>query len=617
MTDLSTFKKEMRERHKGEAASNVDARTHINGNGAAPTRDGSKKPRLHIDNVNPDTTVEALRDILAGAEGFYDRGVPVRLAYDQVQQGTVAQVITPDLLVLTAHKACRPYLIKTKDDRTAEIDARLPKSLASMYLDWRGEWKLPVLNGVATTPLLHSDGSFRSAQGYDQATGMWCETMPDLINAVPECPTLEQARSALALVRYTFKTFCFADAVMVDQDGVQVVDTTTPPGRDESGFLTALLTAVCRPSLYLAPGILFRAPSMSGAGAGKGLLARCICHIAFGRQPHAVTPGADTEELDKRISAELIEGSPTLFLDNLNNMTLKSNLLASAITERPSKVRVLGKSEMVTLNASAFVILTGNGLAVSEDLARRFIEIEFDPRTEDPEAREFTTDIRSEVKARRTELLAALLTIWKWGRISGDITTGKALGSFEQWCEWVRDPLLTLGCQDPVKRIGEAKAKDSRRQMIGDLFAVWQKLHGETPVAANGLHESVKAVIDPQNKGRQYVAAVLQSHVGTRLSGFMLTRQAPVGHWGHATYALQRTSAPEDEGHRDHRGHRDSDESLDPPMTPMTPMPSGNLKEFPAEETTPNNFGSGEQTHRGHRGHREEVQPRKMRRIDL
>jgi len=27
---------------------------------------------------------------------------------------------------------------------------------------------------------------------------------------------------------------------------------------------------------------------MSGAGAGKGLLARCICNIAFGRDPHAV-----------------------------------------------------------------------------------------------------------------------------------------------------------------------------------------------------------------------------------------------------------------------------------------------------------------------------------------
>ena len=62
-----------------------------------------------------------------------------------------------------------------------------------------------------------------------------------------------------------------------------------------------------------------------------------------------------------------------LFLDNLNNAAFSSDLLASVITERPARVRVLGRSQMVQLNASAFVILTGNGLTVSEDLARRFI----------------------------------------------------------------------------------------------------------------------------------------------------------------------------------------------------------------------------------------------------
>ena len=113
---------------------------------------------------------------------------------------------------------------------------------------------------------------------------------------------------------------------------------------------------------------------------------------------------------------------------------------------------------MVPFNASALVILTGNGLTVSEDLARRFIAVDFDPRTEDPEARPFTTNIRAEVTARRKELLAALLTIWRWGRIATDIKPGLPLGSFEQWGHWVRDPLVALGCQDPVARVSEAKS---------------------------------------------------------------------------------------------------------------------------------------------------------------
>ena len=381
-------------------------------------------------------------------------------------------------------------------------------------------------------------------------------------DSFPSRPTRNEAEEAFRLIRETFKTFCYADAEMLDDpSGIAVVDTGKAPGRDEFSFLVALLTAVCRPSLYLAPGVLLRAASLSGAGAGKGLLARCICIIAFGRDPHAVTAGATAEELEKRIAAELMEGSPSLFLDNLNNTAFRSDLLASAITERPARVRLLGKSQMVPLNASAFVILTGNGLSVSEDLARRFITVEFDPRTEDPEARPFKNDIRAEVRERRPELLAALLTIWRWGRIATDIKPGRTLGSFEQWCHWVRDPLLALGCQDPGERVSEAKERDGRRQEVVDLFNAWWERHGDRPVAVSQLHDDVKQVADPQKRGRQYVASRLEKLAGTRMGGFVLTRQAAVGKWGKATYALKEAARSED--HRGHWGHRDEEQRFD------------------------------------------------------
>ena len=283
-----------------------------------------------------------------------------------------------------------------------------------------------------------------------------------------------------------------------------------------------------------------RAASMSGAGAGKGLLARCISIVAFGREPHAVTGGASSEELEKRIAAELMQGTPILFLDNLNNRAFKSDLLASAITERPARVRVLGKSQMVPLNASSFVILTGNGLSVSEDLARRFIAVEFDPKMEDPESRSFAIDIRAEVTNRQMELLAALLTIWRWGR-SCNLKPGRPLGSFEQWCKWVRDPLLALGCKDPVDRVSEAKQRDNRRQMIAEIFTMWWECHGDKPTAIRDLHEKVWRTIDPQNRGRQFMSSQVEKLTGTRMAGFVLTRQAPAGQWGVATYALIKT----------------------------------------------------------------------------
>jgi hypothetical protein len=523
----------------------------------APAGTHGKKPKLLIENCNPDRTVAVLRDILAGAGSLYDRGVPVRLAFDQIQQGTIAEVITPDALVLMAHAVCRPRVIK--EGTAVEKDARLPRPFAVMYLGWRGEWRLPPLNGIATAPLLHDDGTIKSTEGYDPVSGMWCEKMLDLSELVPERPTNDQAATALALIRNTFKTFCFADAETIAgaDGGMEVVDVGKPPGRDESAFLVALLTAVCRPSLHLAPGVLLRAAPMSGAGAGKGLLARCMCIVAFGREPHAVTAGATAEELEKRIAAELIEGSPALFLDNLNNTAFKSDLLASAITERPARVRLLGRSQMVPLNATAFVVLTGNGLTVSEDLARRFIAVNFDPRTEDPEARRFTTDIRAEVRGRRTELLAALLTIWRWGRIATDVKAGLPLGSFEQWCRWVRDPLVALGCQDPAERVSEAKERDGRRQVFADLFAIWWERHSDQPIAVRQLHEDVRQAVDPQGRGRQYLAAQLEKLDGARVAGYVFSRQAPAGKWGAATYALKKTAISEE--HRDDRGHRADD----------------------------------------------------------
>jgi hypothetical protein len=165
-------------------------------------------------------------------------------------------------------------------------------------------------------------------------------------------------------LRETFRTFPFADAPRIhDQSlGAEVVDLAQPPGLDESTFLVGLVTAICRPELWLAPGFLVRAPEISGAGSGKGLLMRAVCAIAFGIQPRAFTKGGDRQELDKRLASDLIEAAPMLFLDNVNGSILRSDILASILTERPARVRPLGRTGMVALNSTAFIAVTGNGV---------------------------------------------------------------------------------------------------------------------------------------------------------------------------------------------------------------------------------------------------------------
>jgi hypothetical protein len=384
---------------------------------------------------------------------------------------------------------------------------------------------------------LSDDGGIRTAQGYDAATGLWCEAIPDVGGHVPRRPSRADADAALRLVRDFFKTFCFADAETRWANGANIVDLRRPPGLDESSFLASLLGAVCRASLWLAPGSLFRGAQLSGSGAGKGKLARSICAVAYGRQPSAVTAGKSDEELEKRVAAALLEGGPAILFDNFNNTKFESASLESALTERPAKVRQFRTLDLVLLNALASIFVTGNGILLARDMVRRFLPTEFDAHMEDPEQRVFEDDIVAEAARKRPELLVALLTIWRWGRLES-LRRGRALGSYEQWCAWVRDPLLALGCRDPVERLSETKARDPLRQMIGDLFAGWDKHHGSNPQTAHSLHSEVQKIIDPHVRGRQFVAGQLEQLAGTRLAGFVLTRNKGINPREAATYAL-------------------------------------------------------------------------------
>ena len=226
--------------------------------------------------------------------------------------------------------------------------------------------------------------------------------------------------------------------------------------------------------------MLVTAPAVSGAGCGKGLLVRAICAIAFGIRPRAFTTGGERHELDKRLAAELIEAQPALFLDNANGIRLRRYSLRV-----PARVRVLGQTRMVPLNSTAFIAVTGNGLTVTEDLARRFISCELDAdakiRSYVPSPEDFST--RSSGIALNSS--SAVLTIWRWGR-----QKARSLHAVSRWGasrpgQHGAAIAVSLGCRDPVDRIEAIKAKDPRRQRIRELFCTWWEHHGAAPTKAN------------------------------------------------------------------------------------------------------------------------------------
>ena len=413
-----------------------------------------------------------------------------------------------------------------------------------------GSWGLKTFRGITTAPILKNDGSIRIASGYDRETGLWCHNIPDL--NIPERPTEADARAALHRVRRFFRTFPFADgARLPDAEQAEVNDLERSPGLDESIFLVALLTAVCRQSLELAPAFLCDAPNLSGAGTGKGLLVKAICIISSGVRPSAFTSGHDAEEFDKRLTSALIQAHPSVFLDNFNSKELTSDILASVLTESPAMVRPMGHTKTVPLHTRTFIGITGNNVEIAEDMARRILKTHLDAGMEDPEQRKFAPGFLDSVLASRSSLLSDALTIWRWGRQTV-LKPGKPLGSYEVWAQWCRDPLLALGTRDPVDRIAEIKAADPRRRAAIDFFDVWWAVHADTIVKSTEVAPEVSAHIDdkPVKKddgsfqySRQKIAKYLKGYAGTRLGGYAfikLTDASPNKRAPAAHYKLQR-----------------------------------------------------------------------------
>jgi hypothetical protein len=333
---------------------------------------------------------------------------------------------------------------------------------------------------------------------------------------------------------------------------MSTVDLSSDPGLDESAFLVALLTAVCRPSLPTAPGCLINSTSLNGAGTGKGLLVRSIAVIGSGAKPVAFTSGHNRDEFDKRLVAAMIKAKPVVFLDNFNSEELTSNTLASALTEDPCEVRLMGQSQNVPLYTRTLIAITGNGVTIAEDLARRLLLIMLDAKMEDPELRKFEPGFLDTVFEARGDLLTHALTIWRWGRQHKTLARGKPLGSFELWAHWCRDPLLALGCRDPIDRLAEIKAADPKRRALTDIFDAWWSCHQDDTLKASDIDDGIVQLIDAKalrsdgKVSRQKLARFLTQHADTRVGGYHLEQIKDTARTRPVAYYKLRFTPPDE-----------------------------------------------------------------------
>ena len=279
----------------------------------------------------------------------------------------------------------------------------------------RAGWPLPPLEAITESPTLSRDGSIQNKPGYDPATRLIYHPAKNFaMPSVADRPLRSDVASALKTLADVLWDFPFLD------------------GANFANALALMLTPIIRPHIDLAPLALIDAPQ---AGTGKGLLTDVISVIATGRPAAKGSAPRDDVELEKRITALLSDGSTFIVFDDLAH-TLRSPVLANALTASEWKGRILGRSEMIAVPQRATWVITGNNIQLGGDIPRRCFHIRLDAKTSQPYRRDDFkhTNLLSYVKEYRGALLASLLTLARsWHCAECPVATVKPLGSFEAW----------------------------------------------------------------------------------------------------------------------------------------------------------------------------------------
>jgi putative DNA primase/helicase len=297
-----------------------------------------------------------------------------------------------------------------------------PPAVATQLLE-KGKWKFPRVAGVISAPTLRPDGTILDRPGYDQVTQLWYA--PDSKLSVPaliEKPSREQAVEALQLLEELLVNFPLVGDV------------------DHAVTVAGILTSVLRGAFDMAPMILFRAHDV---GAGKSYLADLISTIARGRPCPVITFVKSMEEMEKRLGSLVLEGVPIISLDNCSS-DIGGDLICQ-ITERPLvKIRILGKSETPECEWRGVLHITGNNITFMADVSRHGLVANLDPKVERAELRKFDFNPVDRVLANRGAYVAAAITIARAYIAAGKPNVCGPLGSYEQWTDIVRAPLIWL-----------------------------------------------------------------------------------------------------------------------------------------------------------------------------
>jgi hypothetical protein len=375
-----------------------------------------------------------------------------------------------------------------RNRRTATKQVSAPTNLAKLFTNCGGWSNIPHLSGVTGTPFIRRDGQVVSTPGYDPVSGYLFIDDGTEWQAVPDSPTDEDVRAAVARLKEVVCDFPFEKP------------------EHWAAWLAMLLTTVSRPAIHGPVPMLWVDGNRKGTGKSK--LPRVISAIACGADPTEISFTSDEKELENRLASVLLAGDRIATFDNATG-SLRNAVLDRFLTSTIFSTRLFFKQQFARLINNTVLAVTGNNLVLRGDLSRRVLRVRLVTPLERPDRRDDFRhpDLFGFVRENRPALLAAALTILRAHAVAGfpmasvqhtkpdgTVTTEPArpVGSFREWDVVVRHAMLRIGLPDPAVTQDEAHEEDEGDIKLLAFFRAW---HDYSPRLSGTATHLVKEIM--------------------------------------------------------------------------------------------------------------------------
>lgn len=479
------------------------------------------KPTIVVSSIDQ-TADETVSVLVQKGENLYCRNgtlVRVNMPDSPLRHvGPTIQDIPSANLRETVSRLCR-----FKREVRGELkDTLTPEWVATTILA-RGTYpQFPALVAVTETPIFLTDGEVHT-HGYDPMSGVLIVPLGHA-GAVPACPDLEDARSAVDILLSVFQDFPFG--------------VSPSPEAHLAAVLAWILTLVAR---YAIQGpVPFLVVDAASQAAGKGLLID-VCHlISTGRAATRVAFSTDQEEIRRSIFPILREGRRVGWFDEVGS-PFGGRTWNALITAWPTwSDRAVRTSESPQLPARTCWVVSANNLLLQGDTARRSLFVRLEPLEERPEDRTGfrNPDLMATVTQEQPRLLAAAMTILRAFHLAGrPRVAAQAVGSFSAWDSLVRQAVLWAYGHDPIaaRRDMEVVVDQTRNAWPSIVDSITTVLGDRTFTAKEAMHavfgpngtDAAKEAVDLLLSGKPVTAsgfsrAVLQAHRNAVVKGVRL-----------------------------------------------------------------------------------------------